>query len=53
MKEFASEDNAELFAEEREANLELSRQEQWQYRASVPGLLKPSELADGDGDPDA
>jgi exportin-1 len=52
VKEFASEDNAELFAEEREANLELSRQEQWQYRASVPGLLKPSELADGDGDAD-
>jgi exportin-1 len=46
VKEFASEDNSELFAEETEAGLELSRQEQWQYRASVPGLLKPSELSD-------
>ena len=53
VKEFASEDNSELFAEETEAGLELTRQEQWQYRASVPGLLKPSELPDTlDGDLD-
>lgn len=44
IKEFASEDNSDLFIEETEANLELSRQEQWQYRASVPGLLKPEEI---------
>jgi len=47
IKEFG-EDNADLFLEETEANLELSRQEQWQYRASVPGLLKPEELAEAD-----
>jgi exportin-1 len=53
VKEFASEDNSELFSEETEAGLELTRQEQWQYRASVPGLLKPSELPDSaDGDRD-
>lgn len=46
VKEFANEDNSELYSEETEAGLELTRQEQWQYRASVPGLLKPSELSD-------
>jgi len=44
VKEFAAEDNSDLYAEEREATLELSKSEQWQYRASVPGLLKPDEL---------
>jgi exportin-1 len=53
VKEFASEDNSELFVEETEAGLEETRQQQWRYRASVPGLLKPSELeADNDMDPD-
>ena len=52
VKEFASEDNTELFIEEHEADLEITRQEQWQYRASVPGLLKPSELTDGDAEND-
>ena len=53
VKEFASEDNSELYTEETEAGLELTRQEQWQYRASVPGLLKPSELSDlADGERD-
>jgi exportin-1 len=49
IKEFESEDNSELYTEETEAQQEMSRQEQWQYRASVPGLLKPAEL---DNDPD-
>jgi exportin-1 len=49
IKEFESEDNSDLFAEESEARLEMSRQEQWQYMASVPGLLKPADL---ETDPD-
>ncbi|KAK0340502.1 hypothetical protein LTR94_030251, partial [Friedmanniomyces endolithicus] len=51
VKEFASEDNNDLYLEENEARLELQRQEQYQYMASVPGLLKPSEIVD-DVDPD-
>ncbi len=43
-----AEDNSELFAEETAEQLEMSRQEQWEYRASVPGLLKPDELGDFD-----
>ena len=46
IKEFESEDNSDLFAEESEARLEMNRQEQYQYMASVPGLLKPAELGD-------
>jgi exportin-1 len=49
VKEFESEDNSELYLEEAEARLEISRQEQMLYRASVPGLLKPDEV---DIDPD-
>jgi exportin-1 len=44
VKEFESEDNSELYLEEAEARLEISRQEQMLYRASVPGLLKPDEV---------
>lgn len=51
IKEFESEDNSDLFAEESEARLQMTRQEQWEYMASVPGLLKPAELRD-DQDPD-
>jgi exportin-1 len=43
VKEFANEDNSELFAEETAENLEKNLQNQWKYRASVPGLLKPDE----------
>lgn len=50
IKEFESEDNSDLFAEEAEARLQMSRQEQWEYMASVPGLLKPAELVDNDSD---
>jgi hypothetical protein len=37
-----------LFIEETEANLALSRQEQWDYMASVQGLLKPAEIDEND-----
>jgi exportin-1 len=46
IKEFEAEDNSELFAEESLAQQELAKQEQWQYRASVPGMLRPDELGD-------
>jgi exportin-1 len=49
VKEFANEDNTELFAEENEAALESQRREQYNYMASVPGLLKQSDI---DVDPD-
>jgi exportin-1 len=44
IKEFSSEDNSDLFAEEAEAQQELLRRETQLYRSSVPGLLKPDEL---------
>lgn len=50
IKEFASEDNSDLFLEETEARLEMSRQEQWSYMASVPGLLKPADIDTFDAD---
>lgn len=43
IKEFESEDNSDLFLEEREATLDAQRQSQWQYQASIPGLLKPED----------
>ena len=44
VKEFESEDNSDLFAEEAAAQLELNRREEHSYRTSVPGLLRPDEL---------
>lgn len=48
-KEFAAEDNTELYIEEIEAQQETLAQQQHQYRQSVPGLLPQSEI---DLDPD-
>jgi exportin-1 len=48
-KEFAAEDNSELYTEEIEAEKESLAREQHMYRQSVPGLLPQSEL---DIDPD-
>ncbi len=42
VKEFAQEDNSELFSEEREAALAAMRHEQETYIASVPGLSGPA-----------
>jgi len=47
IQEFESEDNSEMFNEEAEAMRENMRQELLQYNRSVPGLLKPSELDEG------
>lgn len=46
VKEFESEDNSELYAEEVAASLELNQRENYEYRASVPGLLNPHELGE-------
>ena len=49
MKEFAAgADNAELFLEESEAQSAAMAQQQWQYQASVPGLLNPNDVDDPD-----
>lgn len=44
IKEFECEDNSELFTEETEAEQKLLQEENFEYMASVPGLLKPSEM---------
>lgn len=49
VKEFASEDNTELYLEEQEARLALAKEEELQYMASVPGLIKQVDI---DVDPD-
>jgi exportin-1 len=43
-KEFELEDNSDLYLDEKEVMEKLMKEEQYQYRASVPGLLKPDEL---------
>ena len=45
-REFEAEDNSELFIEEMEEHEALLRQQQWEYKASIPGLLTPQELYD-------
>ena len=49
IKEFSEDDNSELFLEEREAQQAAAHKAILEYQQSVPGLLKPSDLAD---DPD-
>jgi exportin-1 len=48
VKEFESEDNSELFIEEREETEAEMIKQQWEYKASVPGLLTPQELYERD-----
>lgn len=43
IKEFSAEDNTDLFLEETEESIERARQQLWQYKAAVPGLLAPGE----------
>jgi exportin-1 len=52
IKEFENEDNTELFEEETKNQLEMTRQQQWQYMSSVPGLLKPSDIVEQEIDVD-
>ncbi len=48
VKEFATEDNSELFLEEEQAKMDAKRKEEYAYMASVPGLIKPSERDEDD-----
>lgn len=43
LKEFAGE-NAELFLEEKEAEMEAKRQKEKEKAMLIPGMIKPSEL---------
>lgn len=49
IKEFESEDNSELYQEEAELRREMANQDDMEYRASVPGLVRPIDMED---DPD-
>lgn len=44
IKEFAGEDNSELFIEETEAERAFLAQQQQEYLASVPGMLRPQDI---------
>ncbi|OLL22893.1 Exportin-1 [Neolecta irregularis DAH-3] len=44
LKEFAGEDNADLYLEEREQELDAAQKAEQERRLNIPGLLKPSEL---------
>ena len=44
-KQFASQDNAELFAEEVEKEVQAQKTTEQQRLAAVPGLLPPSQIA--------
>jgi exportin-1 len=48
IKEFATEDNSDLFLEEEQAKLDMKRKEEYAYLASVPGMIKPSERSEDD-----
>lgn len=44
LQEFAGEDSADLFLEEREASLRQAQEEKHKLQMSVPGILNPHEL---------
>lgn len=48
LKEFSVEDNTGLFTEETEETARLRSEQLNMQRSSVPGMLKPSEIADDD-----
>jgi exportin-1 len=45
LKEFSG-DNAELYTEEKEADIERKQQEEREAALRVPGMLKPAQLDD-------
>lgn len=49
LKEFAGE-NAELYLEEKEAEMESKRKAEREKALSIPGMVKPSELPTMDED---
>ena len=44
IKEFAEENNSDMYMEEQEAAAAETEKRRWEYQQSVPGLLKPDEL---------
>lgn len=50
LKEFSADDNAELFTEEKEAELSTKVEEEHKAAMRVPGMLKPSQIVDDDAD---
>ncbi len=48
IKEFSGEDNSELFAEEREAQVRMQQQALLMQKQAIPGMLKPNEIDDAD-----
>lgn len=50
LKEFAGDDNAELFLEERETEAQQRAQAEREIAMRIPGMLKPSQLEDKDED---
>ena len=49
LKEFSG-DNAELYLEEKEAEMQRKAQEEREAAMRIPGMLKPSQLEDKDED---
>lgn len=50
LKEFAGDDNADLFLEERETEAQQRAQAEREIAMRIPGMLKPSQLEDKDED---
>jgi exportin-1 len=48
LKEFSVGDNAELFLEEKEAEVQRKVEEERQAAMKIPGMLKPSQIEDKD-----
>lgn len=48
IKEFSGEDNADLFAEERDAQLRMQQQALLAQKQSIPGMLNPYDIDDND-----
>jgi len=46
LKEFSSSDNAELFLEEKEAEIKSKAEAERQAAMQIPGMLKPSQMED-------
>ena len=48
LKEFSAGDNAELYLEEKEAEIQKRQQDEREKAANIPGMLKPSQIEDKD-----
>ena len=44
LQEFAGEDNADLFLEERESAIKTAQEEKRKQQLSVPGIIGPHEI---------